>query len=223
MNLRSLSGFNASTGSPEKSPSTPTTNGSSLSTSAPSVSTSYLIWTRGLRTRSSLSWMLAKALSPLNVGAARAPRPYRHMTAQPSVFVLVRHSIRCSIIPAPDRLRADAGHLQELAAASGVGQELVKQVDQVHASARHQRLDCIGNGRMRLHAAEERRDAQQLGERLLARSDFGCAMACKTSIGLGSGHIGLVGRNRGGLRRRITEHGAISVGDFGENVAGIRR
>src|SRR5262245_20002479 len=222
MNLRSLSGFNASTGSPEKSPSTPTTNGSSFSTSAPSVSTSYLMWTRGLRTRSSLSWMLAKALSPLNVAAARATCPYRYMTTQQSLFVLTPHSIRDSIAPAPDRLRANASHLQELAAAPGVEQELVKQVDQVHASARHQSLDCIGDGRMRLHVAEERRDAQQLRERLLARSDFACAMAYEASIGLGSGHIGLVGRNRVGLCCRMTEQGAISVGDFGKNVAGIR-
>ncbi len=40
MNLRSLSGFKGSVGSPEKSPMTPITKGSSFSTTAPSVSTS---------------------------------------------------------------------------------------------------------------------------------------------------------------------------------------
>ena len=52
-NLRSLSGLSGSVGLPEKSPITPTTNGSSLTTVAPSVSTSYVMCTRGFRTRDS--------------------------------------------------------------------------------------------------------------------------------------------------------------------------
>ena len=58
-NLRSVSGGRGLVGSPENSPMMPMTKGSSRSIWAPSVSTSYLIWTRGFRTRLSFSWILA--------------------------------------------------------------------------------------------------------------------------------------------------------------------
>ena len=68
-NLRSLSGLRGSVGFPENSPITPTTNGRSFTTTAPSVSTSYVIWTRGLRTRDNF------CCTDSGMGLSPRPRP----------------------------------------------------------------------------------------------------------------------------------------------------
>src|SRR5262245_13129997 len=56
------------TGCPDRSASTPTTKGSSFISMAPPVSTSYVMWTRGFRTRLIFFWVLSLAIG-------LAPRP----------------------------------------------------------------------------------------------------------------------------------------------------
>src|SRR5262245_3399349 len=55
----------SSTGWPERSARTPTTNGSSFISMAPPVSTSYVMWTRGFRTRLIFFWVLSLAMGSL--------------------------------------------------------------------------------------------------------------------------------------------------------------
>src|SRR5262245_52923209 len=77
MILRSLTRGSSWAGCPEKSPSTPTTKGSSLSSIAPPISTSYVICTRGGRTRFNFCWMLSFLgifLSSASGRSDRAPR-----------------------------------------------------------------------------------------------------------------------------------------------------
>src|SRR5262249_29624801 len=73
-NFRSLSGRSDSLGCADRSAMTPTTKGSSVLTMAPLVSTSYVICTRGRRTRSSLCCRLSLPMIVLPLGTVPAVR-----------------------------------------------------------------------------------------------------------------------------------------------------
>src|SRR5215510_2257835 len=106
------------------------------------------MWTRGLRTRSSLSWMLA------------LPDMWKYLPSMPhgpNPVLLVS-------LPPGHARDLDAHLLEEAVARRVVGDQLGEQIRQGSPAPADHLFQGVGNDRMRLGPLEERGDVQQVAE-----------------------------------------------------------
>src|SRR5579875_808371 len=119
--------------------------------------------TRGLRTRFSLSWMLAltdDGLPRLQPGAkARAGQP------------LDATIVPATVPPQSSLFRTNAEAGQDRAARAEVGHDLGQQLGPAHLAAPHRLLQGVRERGVRLGAPEIRGDLAKLPQRLLATAD----------------------------------------------------
>src|SRR5262249_4276913 len=136
------------------------------------------MWTRGLRTRSSLSWMLALL----------AMRNYLRLMVKDGS---IRPTIRQLVLPVRGCGGFDA-HLFEQNLARGVlGNQLGEKIREGGAGPADHLFQGVGDDRMRLGPLEVRGDLQQVAEGVVAAAE---AVGCFAGPG---------GASRGGPRRAV--------------------
>src|ERR1700719_4117285 len=131
------------------------------------------MWTRGLRTRSSLSWMLAMTHGSSFAKVKKSSCPARPGPDAPvPVAGSMLSFIAVHLAPRESRGansgRPDADLLEQGGARLLVGDQFGQQFRQRHPAPAHRLFEGVRHRRVRLGAAEEVRDLQERLEGVLA-------------------------------------------------------